>query len=118
VPQVGLVALGGSRWWRRMAGSNSAGLFFGGRLTTGRGAFHVGDGQQDPRHAPTGPWSGQNGTKRASGHKGGRSKSERRGPSLEIQSVRRQLGQPAEASRSVTPTFSAMCSGSTAAPTI
>jgi hypothetical protein len=112
------VALGGSRWWRRMAGSNSAGLFFGGRLTTGRGAFHVGDGQQGPRHAPTGPWSGQNGTKRASGHKGGRSKSERRGPSLEIQSVRRQLGQPAEASRSVTPTFSAMCSGSTAAPTI
>jgi len=44
--------------------------------------------------------------------------SERRGPSLEIQSVRRQLSQPAEARRSVTPTFSVMCSGSTAAPTI
>lgn len=74
----------------------------GGPLFGGRGAFHVGDGQQGPCHAPTGPWSGRNGTKRASGHKDGRSESECRGPSLEIQSVRRQLGRPAEASRSVT----------------
>ena len=55
-----------------------------------------------PCHAPTGPWSGRNSTKQASGHKDGRSESECRGPSLEIQSVRRQLGRPAEASRSVT----------------